>query len=155
MRGRSVLRARRSALAPRVASVTGLDLSAGMVAEAKRRCGALGNVTVRRSEGQSLAGVDDRSLDLVLAADVFPYLVEAGGDLAMRHCIEAARVLRPGGALLVLNYSYRGDMDADRRDAAAHAAAAGLVVERCGTRDFTRWDGVTYLMRCPAAAAGN
>ncbi|MDX7952032.1 methyltransferase domain-containing protein [Lichenihabitans sp. Uapishka_5] len=135
------------ALAPRVAHVTGLDISAGMVAEARRRCAGLGKVTVRQGSGRDLAGVADDSLDLVLAADVFPYLVEAGGGLAEAHVAEAARVLGPGGSLLILNYSYRGDAAADRAAVMASAVAHGFAVERAGTRDFALWDGAAFLLR--------
>ena len=139
------------ALAPCVAAITGLDLSAGMVAEAQRRCAAFANVTVRQSSGRDLSGIADASLDLVLAADVFPYLVEAGEALVTAHMAEAGRVLRRGGVLLILNYSYRGDLEADHIDVAASAAAAGFTVERAGTRDFTLWDGTTLLLRRSAA----
>lgn len=139
------------ALAPRVAGITGLDLSARMVAEAQRRCAAFANVTVRQSSGRDLAGIAAASLDLVLASDVFPYLVGAGGTLAAEHVTEAARVLRPGGTLLILNYSYRGDSEADRRDVLDLATLAGFTVERAGTREFMLWDGTTFLLRRSAA----
>ena len=139
------------ALAPHVAGITGLDLSFGMVAEARRRCAAFANVMVRQSSGRDLAGIADASLDLVLAADVFPYLVEAGETLVTAHMAEAARVLRRGGVLLILNYSYRGELEADRADVKALASAAGFTVERAGTRDFGLWDGATFLLRRSAA----
>lgn len=135
------------ALAPRVARAAGRDVSPGMVAEARRRCSHLGNVNIAHTRGRDLADVPAASLDLVLAADVFPYLVEAGGGLAEHHVAEAARVLRPHGVLLVLNWSYRGDLAADRRDVAALAAAHHLGLERDGTHDFSLWDGATFLLR--------
>ena len=58
-------------------------------------------------------------------------------------------MLYPGGALAIFNYSYRGDLDADRRDFATLAAAYSLAIERNGTRDFTLWDGTTFLLRSP------
>ncbi|EYD76966.1 Transcriptional regulator, ArsR family / Methyltransferase fusion [Rubellimicrobium mesophilum DSM 19309] len=133
-----------AALAPRVAEVTGLDVSAGMVARARERCGGLGNVRLAVSSGRDLSGVEDGSLDLVLAADVFPYLVQAG--VAVRHVEEAARVLAPGGHLLVLNYSYRGDLGRDREEVAALAARHGLEVRRMGEGDFGLWDAATFLL---------
>ena len=91
-----------------------------------------------------------RSIDLVLAAiDVFPISVASGGDLALRHIIEAARVLLPGGAMLLMNYSYGADRDRDRHAVAAAAARAGLVVRCSGTRDTEIWDGVTFLLVKP------
>lgn len=141
-----------AALAPRVAHVAGADVSAGMIDAARASCAGLSNVSLRRSGGCDLSFQPDRSVDLVLFADSFPYLVLAGGDLPSRHVAESARVLRPGGLLAVLNFSYRGDVDADRRDAAAYAAAAGLMVERLGMRDFRHWDGASFLFRKPVPA---
>lgn len=135
------------ALAPALRAVTGLDVSGEMIAEARRRGGAIPNASFRHTGGRDLAGIADESVDLVLAADVFPYLVAAGGDLPRRHVEEAARVLRPGGAILVLNYSYRGDDAADRTDIAALFTAAGLVLEHAGTRDLALWDATSFLGR--------
>ncbi|WP_131114054.1 class I SAM-dependent methyltransferase [Lichenihabitans psoromatis] len=137
------------ALAPHLGHITGLDLSAKMVAEAKRRCAALPNVTITRSSGRDLDLVPDQSLDLVLAADVFPYLVQASDRFATAHIEGIARTLRPGGAALILNYSYRGDLEADRRDVAALAGRNGLEVRRDGTRDLTSWDAAAFLLRRP------
>lgn len=130
-------------------AVIGADVSAGMVAAAKARCVGLPNVRLVHSDGRDLRFQPDGSVDLVLAADSFPYLVQAGGGLAMDHVTEAARVLRPNGLLAVLNFSYRGDADMDVRDAADFAARAGLVLERAGTRDFLYWDGRSFLFRKP------
>ena len=84
-----------AALAPRVRSVLGLDLSGDMIDEARRRCTAP-NVRFAQGSGRDLSVADTASVDLVLAADVFPYLVQAGGTLAADHVEEAARVLRLG-----------------------------------------------------------
>ena len=132
------------AMAPHLRSIRGLDLSAGMVAEARRRSRHR-NVHYGVGSGQDLAVVPDGAVDLVLAADVFPYLVAAG--LADRHVAEIARVLRPGGAAAVLNYSYRGDPERDRADLAGAAAAHGIILERAGERPFRLWDGRAFLLR--------
>ena len=76
------------ALAPLSASVLGLDVSGEMIAEARRRCRDLANVQLEQSSGRDLGPVADASVDLVLAVDVFPYLVLA--DVAERHVAEAA-----------------------------------------------------------------
>ena len=135
------------ALAARVATVTGLDVSAAMIAEARRRCADLANVRLETSSGRDLAAIQDGTLDLVLAADVFPYLVLAGGDLPERHVAEAARVLRPGGAIAVLNYSYRGDPERDRAEVAVAFSQSGFALERAGTREFAMWDAVAFVAR--------
>lgn len=135
------------ALAPEMAEVVGLDVSGEMIAEARRRAAGFPNARFARTEGRDLADIPSAHVDLVLAADVFPYLVASGGGLAERHIEEAARVLRPGRALLILNYSYRGDDALDRADVAAAFARSGLALERDGTRDLTLWDAAAYLGR--------
>lgn len=141
------------ALAPEMAEALGLDVSAEMVAEARRRGAGCPNASFAHTEGRDLAGVAPESVDLVLAADVFPYLVASDPALAFRHIEESARVLRPGGALLILNYSYRGDDGRDRADIRAAFARVGFRLERDGTRDFALWDGSAYLGRKETAAA--
>jgi hypothetical protein len=49
--------------------------------------------------------------------------------------------------LLILNFSYRGDEEADRRDVARLADAHGFTIVRLGTRDFSLWDGLSFLLR--------
>lgn len=135
------------ALAPEVSSVTGIDLSSVMIAEARKRCASLTNVRLEPSSGHDLAGFADASYDLVLAADVFPYLVGAGGELASRHIAEAARVLRPGGTLAILNYSYRGELEEDRRDIEDARASAGFTSLAEPRPVFRLWDGSVFLLR--------
>ena len=133
-----------AAIAGSVRQVIGLDVSARMVEEARRRCAGLANVEIRRTAGRDLAGVADGAIDTILAADSFPYLVLAGPALVRRHVEEAARVLKPGGHLLILNHSYRGDAEADRRELAGLAAATGFRLRRAGTRPFALWDGLAF-----------
>ncbi len=138
------------ALAPRMADALGLDVSAGMIAAARRRGEGIASLRFAQGSGRGLDGVADDSVDLVLAADVFPYLVEAG--LAERHVAEAARALRPGGALAVFNWSYRGDPALDAREAQAAFATAGLVADRLGTRDLALWDAAAFVARRPSGS---
>jgi SAM-dependent methyltransferase len=138
------------ALAPEVSHVTGLDLSREMIATARERCAGLANVRLEVSSGRDLAGLGGASFDLVLAADVFPYLVQAGAELAARHIAEAGRVLRPGGTLAILNYSYRGDVGLDRRDIAREAERAGFAPAKEPRPSFQHWDGSVFLLRKPA-----
>ncbi len=136
-----------AALAPRCHSVLGLDVSAGMVAEARRRNAALGNARFEQTAGRDLDALPGAAFDLVLAIDSFPYIVQAGHSLVDRHVEGAARVLRPGGALAVLNFSYRGDEAADRADAVALAGAHGLTLEQAGAAPFSVWDGTAFVLR--------
>lgn len=132
------------ALAREVGQAVGVDISGAMIAAAQQRCAGLPNVRVLQSAGQDLSLFPDASFDLVFAADSFPYLVQSGMSLVETHVREAARVLRPSGQFLILNFSYRGDLDADRADVVRFASEAGFAVLRDGTRDFSLWDGLTF-----------
>jgi len=137
------------ALAPEVGHVTGCDISEEMVRVARTRLADLPNAEFHQTSGLDLAGFGHESFDLVLAADVFPYLVAVGGDLAERHVAEAARVLRPGGAIAILNLSYRGAPDRDAADLSAWADGAKLRVMENGTRPFREWDGTAFRLAKP------
>jgi SAM-dependent methyltransferase len=132
------------ALAGQVGRYVGIDISGEMIAAARRRCADLDEVSFVRSSGRDLALFRDGAFDLVLAVDAFPYLVQSGTGLADTHIAEAARVLKPGGDLLILNFSYRGDPARDRADLRRLAGANGFAVMREGTRAFTLWDGAAY-----------
>jgi SAM-dependent methyltransferase len=137
------------ALARRVGSITAIDVSLGMIEEARRRCGDLTNVVFEQCDGRDLARFCDRSFDVVLAVDSFPYLFAADPEIVAQHMRDGARILKPGGAILILNFSYRGDQEADCRDIARLASISRLTVQRSGTRDFTLWDGLSFLLTRP------
>ncbi len=132
------------ALAGEVGAFVGVDISGAMIEAARRRCAAFGNVSFQQSSGRDLSLFEDGAFDLVLAVDSFPYLVQSGMPLAETHVAEAARVLAPGGDLLILNFSYRGDPEQDRADVGRLAEASHFKVLRDGTRAFGLWDGLAY-----------
>jgi SAM-dependent methyltransferase len=128
-------------------AITGIDVSPGMIAAARRRCAGLGNVDFTVCDGTGLTSFAGRHYDLILAVDAFPYLVAADPALAETHIADATQLLPNGATLAILNYSYRGDLDADRHALADLSHRYGFTVQRNGTRDFTLWDGVTFLLR--------
>ncbi len=136
-----------AALATQARSVMGVDVSPAMIAVARSRCAGQANVSFVASSGHGLEMAADQSHDLVLAVDSFPYLMQASVELAGRHVAEAARVLRPGGALVVLNLSYRRDAEADDALAAAWAARHGWLLQQSGVRPFSLWDGNAFVWR--------
>ena len=134
------------ALAPRVKRAVGIDVSAEMVKAAQRRCVALDNVEVIKGDGHGLADLPDASFDLAIAVDSFPYLRQSGYELVQRFVAESARVLRPGGQLVILNYSYSEDDEADEREVRELARGAGFEVLEIGGRPFRLWDGVAFRL---------
>lgn len=133
------------ALAGEAASVLGLDVSSGMIGRARAAMDGLASVRFEVASGRDLAGVADGGVDLVVAADCFPYLVRA--ELLAPMMAEIARVLAPGGDLLVFNWSYRGDPARDAADARDLAAPNGFQVLRAGEHPFTMWDAGGFHLR--------
>ena len=136
-----------AALAPHVREAWGVDVSPRMIEVARRRCASMPNVHLAQTEGRDLSAFADARFDLVLAVDSFPYLVQAGLPLVTTHVREAARVLRPGGALVVLAFSYREDDARDVREVTELGLAAGLTPIELGTRPFTLWNGAAFRLR--------
>jgi SAM-dependent methyltransferase len=135
------------ALAGRVGAITGIDIAAGMIEEARRRCAGLPNIKLLVTSGCGLERFPSESFDAVLAIDAMPYIYRAGTTLVEAHFAESARVLRPGGDLVILNLSYRGDLERDRRDVSAMGEATRLRILRNGTSDLRLWDGATFHLR--------
>ena len=134
------------ALAEEAADTLGIDVSAGMVAAARARAGAR-RVRFEQGNGRDLSGVPDSSADLLIAGDIWPFLVTAGPEAVSRMVAEIARVLVPGGDFLIFNYSYRGDPARDVADVRALGRAHGFDVVRAGETPFRIWDGVGFHLR--------
>jgi ubiquinone/menaquinone biosynthesis C-methylase UbiE len=142
------------ALAPEVGVVVGVDISAEMARHARGCCGRFANVMIVRSCGRNLAAFADAGFDLVLAADVFPYIHDARRELVSHHFAEVARVLVAGGTLVVFNFSYRGDVEADRADIRQLADEIGFDILHDGARPFALWDGLAFVLRrCRSSVA--
>jgi len=84
-------------LAPHVARVIGVDASAEMLAAAGERTAALDNIELRAGSLESLP-LEDRSVDAALLTLVLHHLPSPATAL-----VEAARVLKPGGRLLIVD----------------------------------------------------
>ncbi len=84
-------------LAPHVASVVAVDGSADMLQAARARLADLDNVEVRRGALEALP-IDDAQLDVAVLALVLHHLPDPARAIG-----EAARVLAPGGRLLLVD----------------------------------------------------
>lgn len=136
-----------AAVAPRVGEALGIDISPGMIRAARQHTQALRNVAFSVTSGRDLAQFPAASFDFVYGADSFPYIFHAGPALAALHVREAARVLRPGGDLVILNYSYRDNAGADRREVARLCAACGFDLLVNGEIPLKIWDAVLFHAR--------
>jgi len=84
-------------LADQVKQVIAVDNSAAMLKAAKKRLGDRENVDLRRGELESLP-IDDAACDAALLVLVLTYVAEPA--IAIK---EAARVLKPGGKLVIVD----------------------------------------------------
>jgi ubiquinone/menaquinone biosynthesis C-methylase UbiE len=134
-------------LATKLAEIHAIDVSEAMIDAARRRCEGLRHVVFSVCTGLDLHPFATGAYDLVFAVDSFPYLVQSGMPLVGIHFSEAARVLRPGGEFIVLNFSYREDLEADRLDVGSLSAAYGFDVLVNGEAPFTLWNGTAFRMR--------
>jgi ArsR family transcriptional regulator len=98
-----------AALAPHVRRVVAVDQSAAMLKAARRRTAELGNVELRQGSLEALP-VEDASCDGALLLLALTYVPEP--EAALR---EAARILRPGGRLVVVDL-LRHDREDFRRE---------------------------------------
>ena len=96
------------------------------------------------ASGRDLTAFDGASFDGVLAVDCFPYLFQCSIAIVERNVVEAARVLKAGGHLLLFNFSYRADLPADRADVLRLSEAAGFTVLRNGVHVLETWDGAAF-----------
>ncbi len=85
------------ALAPFVSNVIAVDGSAAMLGVARARLAGVGNVELREGQLEALP-IEDGLLDLSVLSLVLTYAASPGDVIA-----EAARVLKPGGRVLLMD----------------------------------------------------
>lgn len=117
-----------------------------MINIALMRCEPLANVHLLKTSGHDLREFVDHSFDTAIAVDTFPYLNQSGTALVESYFAEVSRVLKPNGDFVILNYSYRGDDQADRTDVRRMAKDYGFEVLTFGERPFSIWDGFAFRL---------
>ncbi len=96
-------------LAPRVRNVVAVDQSLAMLRAARKRLAGVRNVRIEEAALESLP-LPDGSCDAAILSLVLAYLHDP--EPALR---EAARILRPGGRLVVVEAARHGDEDLRKR----------------------------------------
>jgi ubiquinone/menaquinone biosynthesis C-methylase UbiE/DNA-binding transcriptional ArsR family regulator len=114
-----------AALAPFVRRVIAIDESSAMLAAARKRVGHHDNVELRGGRLEDLP-LDDAALDVAVLSLVLHFVVNPAAVLA-----EAARVVRPGGVLLVV------DMQPHERE--EYRASMGHVWLGFSTEQISGW----------------
>jgi SAM-dependent methyltransferase len=146
-------------VAPRARSLTCLDRSERMLAAARRRLADQAHARFVRGDVHALP-VPDRSFDHVLLFNVL-----ADAERPARVVGEAARVLRPGGSLVLVTLAPHGHAEVTAAYGHVHAGfepatlramlrRAGLEVDRCEVTSRERrephFQVVTAFARRPA-----
>jgi hypothetical protein len=109
----------------------------------------LAHVEIALCDDGAPPDLPERAFDLALAVDSFPYIVQAGGDLAGRWFTAVARALDVGGSFCLFNFSYRGDFALDVGEITALAAANGLQAVELGAWPLRHWDAAAFHLRKP------
>ena len=112
-------------LAPFVQRVIAVDASAAMLAAARRRLDGLSNVEIRQGELEALP-IEPGQMDAAVMSLVLHYIAEPQKALG-----EAARVLRPGGRLIVVDM-----MPHDREE---YRQQMGHVWQGFSSEQMTEW----------------
>ena len=101
------------ALAARFGRIIALDVSPEMIDRARRNNPNLANVEFRVGSGVDLAGIPDRSVDVVFSWFVLQHLPREADVL--RYVEDAGRVLRDGGTAFLHIQTSRNALDHSRR----------------------------------------
>jgi len=132
------------AIAPFVREVIAVDASAAMLRSAKARLEGVANVDVRRGQLEALP-LGDGSVDVACLVLVLPYVAEPAQVIA-----EAARILKPGGRLLVT--------DLMPHERAEYRQTMGHLRQGVAEEDFREWmddSGMTAMRYAALPIPGN
>ena len=85
-------------IAPKVHSLTGIDVSNVMLEHATKRCHGISNAQFKQNSGSDLSQIGDASIDVVYSFACFIHLPI---DIQQAYEKEVLRVLRSGGLALI------------------------------------------------------
>lgn len=97
-------------LLPLCTSYVGIDLAPACVAACRERFADVGHARFAPTDGKTLPGVDDASVDFAFSWDS---LVHAAKDVLRAYVGELARVLRPGASAFVHHSNLAAFVDGD------------------------------------------
>jgi len=130
-------------LAPLVKQWIGCDVSPNMIAHARTRLQAFGNVRFVEISGYDLTPIPNASVDVVYCTVVLMHLDEWD---RYNYVLEARRILRPGGRVFIDNFSICSDegwavFETHRTQVAPHDRAPHM------SKSSTPQELETYLRR--------
>ena len=132
-------------LAPAIAPgrIVGVDADEGQLEAARKSAAERGidNATFVPASVYELP-FEDSTFDVVYANAVLMYVREQVRALA-----EMRRVLRDGGEIVILNLTYRSDIEADRGDLLDIGGRQGLTLTDVRLLPLQRWDGTLFRLR--------
>jgi len=122
-------------LAKRAQIAVGVDISPGMLAEAKRKCSECGVTNARLIEAREMDCLDPHSFDLVHSFIVFQHIPTAEGEQLLQNLIK----LMAQGGIGVIHLTF-----ADTRSALRRAALALRVRSRLVHGVFNKIQGRSF-----------
>ncbi|HEX6389302.1 MAG TPA: methyltransferase domain-containing protein [Solirubrobacteraceae bacterium] len=137
------------ALAPRVGSLTGIDVSREMIARAAENL-AEHDVRLIVGDGVSLAPLGDAELDVVVSLVVFQHIPDP--QITLGYIREIGRVLRPGGWAV---FQVSDDPDVHTRDYPRPSLLQRLLRRAPRGTDDPAWRGSAVSLDDVRAAAAD
>jgi SAM-dependent methyltransferase len=137
------------ALAPRVGTLTGIDVSREMISRAAQNLAAF-DVRLVVGDGVSLAPLDDASFDVVVSLVVFQHIPDP--QVTLGYVREIGRVLRPGGWAA---FQVSDDPDVHTRDYPRPSLARRLLRRAPRGTDDPAWRGSAVALSEVRAAAAD
>jgi SAM-dependent methyltransferase len=137
-------------LAARAASVRALDVSPRMIERAQSLNPGLAGVTWLVGDGESLAGVEPASADVVVSHVVFQHIADP--SVTLGYVREIGRVLRPGGWAV---FQFSNDPGVHERPRGLGERARALLRRGPRGQDHPDWRGSAIELDALRAAAGD